>query len=31
MEKGANFLFAGVNFNKKRFSSDFARFQVIIS
>ncbi|XP_044500060.1 DEAD-box ATP-dependent RNA helicase 57 isoform X1 [Mangifera indica] len=27
MEKGANFLFAGVNFNKKRFSSDFARFQ----
>ncbi|KAJ0087767.1 hypothetical protein Patl1_32053 [Pistacia atlantica] len=27
MEKGANFLFAGVNFNKKKFSSDFARFQ----
>ncbi|KAM6569057.1 hypothetical protein CsatB_017042 [Cannabis sativa] len=27
MEKGTSFLFAGVHFNKKKFSTDFSRFQ----
>ena len=30
MDKGPSFLFAGIHFNRKKFSSDFARFQVLI-